>query len=221
MKKGFLYTIILLLGVGIGFGVNALLHLGSPEKETVKVEKVIVEKIKSKTITDTLIIKESIFVPVPEDSLLNEAENTESDTLNIAEADDDANSLNDELDLENEPETPPSAEGDEVDIIVKDELIAKRTLKLDPLPVDSSDVSELLEVNTNEFSDRILVEFWQSPLNITGYELSRNKLKLFGFNPSETIKLKLNPTGDRLLLNTETMGVVLEKKNQFQTLNLR
>lgn len=215
MKKGILYTVILLLGVGIGFGINVLLNTNSSESSPVKVEKVIIEKVKTKTITDTLIVKELVRVPVLQDSLLNDYENN-SDTLLLTGITGSNYGDNEQAEPNENPEEEP-----EEDIIVKDELLTKRTLKIEPLPPDSSDVSELLNLNTNEFSDRILVEFWQSPLNITGYELSRNKLKLFGFNPTEAIGLKLNHTGDRLLLNTETMSIVLEKKNQFQTLNLR
>jgi len=66
-----------------------------------------------------------------------------------------------------------------------------------------------------------MVEFWKSPLNITGYELTRNRLKLFGFNPNESISLQLDKNEEQILLNTESLSVVLKKTNQFKTLKLK
>src|SRR5690606_7957815 len=102
------------------------------------------------------------------------------------------------------------------EIIFKDELISQRTITVGIPEVDSTDVALLLNMKSNSYSDDIIVEFWQSPLNLTGYELSRNKLKLFGFNPNESISLQIEDNEDQLILNTETMSLLLQKTKQFK-----
>jgi len=105
--------------------------------------------------------------------------------------------------------------------IISDELLSQRTVILTLPPIDSTDVEDLLDLKSYAFSQKMTIEFWKSPLNLTGYELSRNKLKLFGFNPTESLHLSLSQNGESLFLNTETMSILLIKSDNFQTLNLK
>jgi len=201
MKQGVIYLIILIGGIGIGYTFNLIYNTPEIINQT---ETVIVEKIKKQIIRDTIRIKKPVQTNfIPDTSLT-----------------DDTYDYYDSLSIEDE-EIGYQASLDTDEIIIKEELISQRTVPLKSLPYDSTDVSNLLEMKGNAFNKDIIVEFWQSPLNITGYELSRNKLKLFGFNPNESISLQLGNDEDEIFLNTESMSLLLQKTKQFKTLKLK
>lgn len=201
MKQGVIYIIILIGGIGIGYTFNLIYSTPEIINQT---ETVIVEKIKKQIIRDTIRIKKPVQTNfIPDTSLT-----------------DDTYDYYDSLSIEDE-EIGYQASLDTDEIIIKEELISQRTVPLKSLPYDSTDVSNLLEMKGNAFNKDIIVEFWQSPLNITGYELSRNKLKLFGFNPNESISLQLGNDEDEIFLNTESMSLLLQKTKQFKTLKLK
>ncbi|HLW29986.1 MAG TPA: hypothetical protein VKX29_03950 [Brumimicrobium sp.] len=201
MKQGVIYLIILIGGIGIGYTFNLIYNTPEIINQT---ETVIVEKIKKQIIRDTIRIKKPVQTNfIPDTSLT-----------------DDSYDYYDSLNIEDE-EIGYQASLDTDEIIIKEELISQRTVPLKSLPYDSTDVSNLLEMKGNAFNKDIIVEFWQSPLNITGYELSRNKLKLFGFNPNESISLQLGNDEDEIFLNTESMSLLLQKTKQFKTLKLK
>lgn len=202
MRKILIYLLLLLVGVVIGYAFN---FNRIDEKNTQQdPEKVYIEKIKKHVVRDTIEIEKIVTVQGKIDSVYTTDTVFIIDTLSI---EDDNNDFSEEK------------EKDEV--IIMEELISQRTIPLGPAPNDSTDVSELLNLKSSAFSKEIIVEFWQSPLNLTGYELHRNKLKLFGFNPNESISLQLDKNEDQLLLNTETMSIVLRKSKQFKTLKLK
>lgn len=201
MKQGVIYLIILIVGIGIGYTFNLIYNTPEIINQT---ETVIVEKIEKQIIRDTIRIKKPVQTNfIPDTSLT-----------------DDTYDYYDSLSIEDE-EIEYQASLDTDEIIIKEELISQRTVPLKSLPYDSTDVSNLLEMKGNAFNKDIIVEFWQSPLNITGYELSRNKLKLFGFNPNESISLQLGNDEDEIFLNTESMSLLLQKTKQFKTLKLK
>ncbi|PWH87194.1 hypothetical protein [Brumimicrobium oceani] len=202
MKKILVYLFILVAGIGIGY----LSNYEPNKKETPeqKPEKIIIEKIKKQIVRDTVEVEKIVTVIAEVDSSTTSTDIIMTDSLTLA---DDRNDIIEE----NEQE----------EVIIMEELIAQRTIALSAAPSDTSDVSEILKLKTAAFAKEIVVEFWQSPLNITGYELTRNRLKLFGFNPSESISLQLDKIENQILLNTETMSIVLQKSKQFKTLKLR
>ena len=202
MKKILLYLILILVGVGIGYGLNFSLNNNDNAQQTP--EKIYVEKIKKRVIIDTIKVKKFINIPVAMDSVFI------SDTIY----------LSDSL-IINEKENDLLVDDEKEEVIIMDELISQRSVLLGLLPNDSTDVSELLKLKSSAFAKDIMVEFWKSPLNITGYELTRNRLKLFGFNPNESISLQLDKNEEQILLNTESLSVVLKKTNQFKTLKLK
>ncbi|HZH85870.1 MAG TPA: hypothetical protein VFD77_01045 [Brumimicrobium sp.] len=203
MKQGVIYLLILIGGIGIGYIFNLLFN--APTENETETEKVIVQKVKKKIIRDTVQVERIVYTSTV-------------DTSNIAESLEYADSLDYAYDEESN-QYYSSEESEE--IIIKEELISQRTISLAPPKNDSTDVSKLLDLKSNAFSNEIIVEFWQSPLNITGYELSRNKLKLFGFNPNESISLHLGTNEDQLFLNTDSMSLLLQKTKQFKTLKLK
>ena len=200
MKKILLYLILILVGVGIGYGLNFSLNNNDNAQQTP--EKIYVEKIKKRVIIDTIKVKKFINIPVAMDSVFI------SDTIY----------LSDSL-IINEKENDLLVDDEKEEVIIMEELISQRSVLLGLLPNDSTDVSELLKLKSSAFAKDIMVEFWKSPLNITGYELTRNRLKLFGFNPNESISLQLDKNEEQILLNTESLSV--KKTNQFKTLKLK
>jgi hypothetical protein len=208
MKQGVIYLLILIGGIGIGYISNHFFN--SPVEIIPETEIVYVEKVK----------KQTVRKPVQVENVTPTAETNDiSDTALYIESynyEDSLTYAEDENEYSSTEETEETEE-----IIIKEELISQRTISLEPLPKDSTDVAKLLEMKSNAFSKDLIVEFWQSPLNITGYELSRNKLKLFGFNPNESISLQLGNNEDQLFLNTDSMSLLLQKTKQFKTLKLK
>src|SRR5690554_1198663 len=229
MRKIAIYLIILIIGGGIGFFLNE--HFDSNKKQN---GEVIEESAKDDSLS---IDKDKAFneknsdknkPTVTEDNNLNYTDTEEAvseisdnseeeyeETL-LADDSNDADSNNDYQEEDEEDE-----EDEEEIIIMKEELLSQRVLNIEPLKTDTADASSVLELKSESFAKQVTVEFWKSPLNITGYELTRNKLKLFGFNPSETIGLQLSSTGEQLLLNTETMSIIFHKTKNFQSLTFK
>lgn len=200
MKQGIIYTLLIGLGVLIGFFI-----FGSKKKDVVtEVKTVYKDRVKTKTIRDTLVIKNEVTdTIVATDSL------TAMDSL-LTESDQDSDSS---------IYTPTDEEVYDSDIITE-RLVSKRNIPVKLVENDSIDESELLNINSKSFNNSIIVEFWESPLELTGYELSRNKLKLFGFNPNESISLHFDNNKEELLMQTETIKMYLSKTQKFKSLNL-
>lgn len=198
MKQVITYTLLVGLGVLIGF-----LIFGLNEKDVItEVKTVYKEKIKTNTIRDTLVITKRIT-----DTTLV------SDTMTVADSSFAVNEADSSI------YTPTDEEVYDIDIITE-KLVSKRNITITIEENDSIDQSELLNINSKSFNNSIIVEFWESPLELTGYELSRNKLKLFGFNPNESISLHFENNKEELLMQTETIKLHLSKTQKFKSLNL-
>ncbi|PHR46250.1 MAG: hypothetical protein COA32_11900 [Fluviicola sp.] len=193
-------TYILLIGIGILIGFF-IFH--SKETDVVKeVRTVYKDRVKTKTVRDTLVItKEVTDTIVATDSL------TDLDSL-FAINDNDSSIY-----------TPTDEEVFDGDIITE-RLVSKREIELNIIKNDSLDESELLNINSKSFNSTMIVEFWESPIELTGYELTRNKLKLFGFNPNESFSLHFDNNKEELLVKTETIKLYLTKTQKFKSLNL-
>jgi hypothetical protein len=202
MKKILVYLLLLLAGVGIGYFLN--FDFKNEDIAQEDTEEIYVEKVKKKVIKSKSEVEKTVETPVQDDSQLASDNDFIVDTLSTEE-----------------DYIEPSQNTESEEVIIMEELVAQRTITLGPSPNDTTDVSEMLNLKSKSFSKDIVVEFWQSPLNITGYELTRNRLKLFGFNPNESISLQLDKNEEQILLNTESMSIVLQKSKQFKTLKLR
>src|SRR5690554_3041136 len=205
MKKFFTYMMFMVIGGFLGYYINEFYKPKNQVRRTP--ENVYVEKIKTQIIKDTIEIEKIIEIPIETKPEIASENMSHFDTL---AQDLDSSVFIDSVQNINYEE-----------VIITEELIAQRIISPLKIEKDTSDVSELLNLKTMSFADDIMVEFWQSPLNITGYELTRNKLKLFGFNPNESISLQLNNEDDQILLNTESMSLTLYKTDQFKTLKLK
>ena len=205
MKKFFTYMMFMVIGGFLGYYINEFYKPKNQVRRTP--ENVYVETIKTQIIKDTIEIEKIIEIPIETKPEIASENMSHFDTL---AQDLDSSVFIDSVQNINYEE-----------VIITEELIAQRIISPLKIEKDTSDVSELLNLKTMSFADDIMVEFWQSPLNITGYELTRNKLKLFGFNPNESISLQLNNEDDQILLNTESMSLTLYKTDQFKTLKLK
>ncbi len=201
MKKVIIFVIIVVSAFLLGryTGDNHLTE-GQPETST---EKVYIDRIKEKIIHDTIRIEKSVVVD-------EQAKDTSKNTQTTGSQDSVV-----------KKDTSKQDDSTMIDpAIVEEELLERRTIILQWNPRDSVGVSELLNKNAQSFSREIIVEFWSNPLNITGYELNRNKLKLFGFHPEETIQLEIKDDDRTLFLHSESLHLRLEKTEQFKSLQL-
>lgn len=212
MKKFFIYLTILIIGGILGFLASNIINTAPSQS----IETQIVKKVEEKVIIDTVIVKKKYPVVVLEDTTKAVELVSYEDSL-YAEVYDETQSE----EADNDFSEFISEEDTMMYDIISDELLSQRTVILALPPIDSTDVEDLLDLKSYAFSQKMTIEFWKSPLNLTGYELSRNKLKLFGFNPTESLHLSLSQNGESLFLNTETMSILLIKSDNFQTLNLK
>lgn len=212
MKKAFVYLTILVIGGILGFFANTFINSTSSVEPKVE----IVKEIKEKVIVDTVIVKKKIPTVFAKDTTRLEENEEHIDSLIVENGDgmQEDNPIDFSDYISEEEDTA-------IYDIIRDELLSQRTVTLTFPPMDSTDVESLLDLKSQSFSEKMTIEFWKSPLNLTGYELTHNKLKLFGFNPTESFDLSLSQSGETLFLNTETMSIVLRKSDNFQTLNLK
>lgn len=200
MKQVITYTILIGVGVLLGF----LIFKNSETDTITEVKTVYKERVKIKTVRDTVLIKRKFL-----DTTFFADTLTVQDTIFVEPIDENDTLFNSDQDLEVFDED-----------IITERLVSKRNVELTVLREDSIDTSELLNIKTKSFNSSMIVEFWESPLELTGYELSRNKLKLFGFNPNESISLQLINHSEQIILKTETVEVTLSKTQKFKSLNL-
>lgn len=213
MKKSILLNISLLLtGIFLG-GMAVWFFKGNDKVKEIKVpiQKIkVVESIK----TDTFVVREKVYIPVEKssDTLLDYSQDLDSlnifvntDTLDVVEevsSEIDTNIINDEIS------------------IIKEHLITTKSVTVVLHESDSLTIEEAFDLQQLNFADKILLEFWESPLELTGYELSRNKLKLFGFDPSENVVLSHSVDSDILEVQIGSLSLRLKKTDRFKTLYL-
>lgn len=109
--------------------------------------------------------------------------------------------------------------------IVSERLIAKRNIDIEIIKPDSLDASDLLNLKADSYSKNIVVEFWESPLDLIGYELNRSRLKLFGFNSDELVKIKRGYDSEKLTVQigsaNNSVVLLLEKSPKFKSIILK
>lgn len=209
MKSVLKYILVLAIGTLIGIAGMYVLNPKDTVVETiVKVEtaeKSITsskKKNKVKTIDSSDIdLSESTISDDSLDALLN------ADTLIIDES------------------TSGSEEEEEYFEIVAERLIAKRVVEVKIIQPDSLDASDLLSLKADSYSKSLTIEFWESPLDLIGYELNRSRLKLFGFNAEELVQIKRAYDSEKLTVQIGTANnsvvLLLEKSPKFKSIILK
>jgi hypothetical protein len=171
------YVIIILVfivGGGIGYFIG---------KESTVREKEKAEKFKPAVITevvyDTIVKKEQVEVPIyieTSDSL-TEIE----DSLMDAEIADSLSGIN----------TKDTLSEDQNIVIRRERLIKSMQIPITFLTEEvqkDTIIKDLLGIHENKVT-RMRVEFWESPLNFTGYKMSKNKLLLYGLSDQFTYQI--------------------------------
>jgi|GEM_PF-1872229 len=212
MKSGVLYFFLLVIGIMIGVGGMYLFNRDNPsdasfsDDQTAAIDKLEIEKNKTKKKVPKKITQPTSSVETKEDTLVV-LDSLELDTLIIRD-------------------TLSYLEGEEEYLdIVSERLIAKRSITIQVIQPDSLDASEMLNLKADSYSKSVVVEFWESPLDLIGYELNRSRLKLFGFNSEEMVELKRDYNSEKLkvLIGNSANSVVLllEKSPKFKSLILK
>jgi hypothetical protein len=77
---------------------------------------------------------------------------------------------------------------------------------------------EGLNIREESFGKTLLIEFWESPINFTGYKLGKSKLVLYGINPQS--KIQIEETGkDSLKLFEGDVLFNFVKTQEFKPIN--
>lgn len=89
-------------------------------------------------------------------------------------------------------------------------------VKLESTSVEDSLINKMNSIKTGNKPSSIEVEIWQSPIHYKGYKLGKNKLVVYGIDPSSDILLfDLN---DYVLLQSGSVYYRLEKTSDFKNL---
>ena len=187
---------ILLIGLGIGFFIGqytAEFNSGESDTENDYI---------TETITDTIIKTKTVKVEVP----VTETENTDTSQVDTVQYNSD--SLDTEL-VEVEDTTYE-------DLSIRTEkLIGSKWLKVNVVEeTEDKDtlIKEMLGIH-NKLPSKLLVEFWQSPLNFSGYKLSRSKLILYDM-PVE-LDYSLYRNKENYYLRAQTVYYSLKETEEF------
>ncbi|MBD3637270.1 MAG: hypothetical protein HUJ25_07965 [Crocinitomicaceae bacterium] len=188
------YIGILVIGVALGY------FLGKSSNRPVLDESEPNTQLITQTITDTVIKTETIKVPVEnkvenEDVVLKDSAVSRKDTLIAEQPEDTLGEENISIRTEKMIDQKWIAVHVIEDFENKDSLIKKALGIEDKMPT------------------KILVEFWESPLNFTGYKLSKSKLVMYGM--STGVDYKLYRRKSDYFLSAETFYYSLKETEEF------
>ena len=202
-KKYIQFLIVFLLGSGIG-ALVIYLATGSvnQEEETQKLVK---------TVYKPKVVRDTVYLSKKEKS---SSQNEDETYPKVMEERDTLDTVIDSLVLWEDTNNVSD------DLIVSEQMSSSVKVKLRKFQEsDSVDVEDIFNVKSEHYASEMTVQFWTSPLQLTGYELSRNTLKLFGFDPRQAVLLQAKE-GNRLQLVIDTMSFELRKTDKFISLEL-
>ncbi|MGB0933634.1 MAG: hypothetical protein ACPGU5_05090 [Lishizhenia sp.] len=159
-RKPFSY--ILLFIAGFAAGAVVVLFFTSYDDESKDVQTLTNDKPSQKVIVEHK-KKDALVVSIPERS----DEDSSNFLVDASEAEDTLN----------------------LDEVITESILAIKNESVEFLNIQDS-TALLLDLYIPAFSSELRVEYWNSPLQLTGYELTKNKLKLFGFDPNQKITLR-------------------------------
>lgn len=208
MKSAAKYMLVLAIGTLIGISGMYVLN----PKETIIESVVKVETIEKST---SLPKKKNKIKPID----LSDIDSTGSASTNDSL---DALFNSDTLIID---EATGSLVEEEYFEMVSERLIAKRVVEVKIIQPDSLDASDLLNLTSDSYSKSLTIEFWESPLDLIGYELNRSRLKLFGFNAEEKVQVKRTYDSEKLtvqfgIINNSAV-LILEKSPKFKSIILK
>lgn len=203
-KKYIQFLVVFLLGGGIGAMAIYLVTNASGLDEA---GQPVVQKVFEKKV-----VKDTVYLPRKKRADYHEEEHEEIEVQ--VEPRDTLDDVIDSLVLREDTNNVSD------DLIVSERMASSIKVKLRKYQEeDSVDVAEIFNVKSEHYNAEMNVQFWTSPLQLTGYELSRNTLKLFGFDPRQAVLLQAKE-GNRLQLVIDTMSFELRKTDKFISLEL-
>jgi hypothetical protein len=105
-------------------------------------------------------------------------------------------------------------------VVLRDKLLLSqriRIIKNSQSQTQSASDKLVDKMNSDDFfSEQIVVEFWESPIDYQGYRLNKTKLVLFGINPNENFLLTQTEL-DALLMQTGDFSVVLRPTEKYRS----
>ncbi len=152
---------------------------------------------------DTIVERERVEVPVyrtPIDTIVEEVDSVEGAFL---------------LDTLKNKIFPRDTSTEEGLSIKRDEQIAAMRIPiiyLEPSVEKDSVIKDLLGINEN-LPTEMTAQFWSSPLNFSGYKLSKNTLILYGL--SDQYEYIVYHKNDAYYLSNDAIFYVLEETQQF------
>jgi hypothetical protein len=211
------HILMLTIGAIVGLLIGVLLFSSNDEtqKAVAEIEQV---KIVTQKIKDTVVVSEKVYVEVPVPDTLSET--LVLDTLQIASFENMTDSLENIDDSDIITIVNDNDDDDDI-VVIKDRLLRKTSSRITVIDLnDSLSVDKALNKEVLPFNEQINVEFWVSPLELTGYELSASKLKLFGFNPNEKLSTVYTKGNDFIEVKVGEVTLRLAKTERFKTIYL-
>jgi hypothetical protein len=105
-------------------------------------------------------------------------------------------------------------------VVLRDKLLTSRSVSITQKnkseQANPSDVLVDRISSDNFFSEKIIVEFWESPIDYQGYRLNKMKLILFGINPNDYFELSNTQEGF-LLMNSGGQSAILYPTEKYRT----
>lgn len=215
MKRSTLLNISLLI-TGIVLGGFIMWFFNNVEKENVTTESTKTTKLVKTAKTDTVIVKKKVYIPSEKETDTLTASQSKIDSTDLSNASDSIEIIEDPI---YSIDSDTNFTDDDV-VIIKERLIASALIEVNLQESDSLTVEEAFDLQQVNFAEHLVVEFWESPLELTGYELTRNKIKLFGFDPSENVILSHSVDTDILEVQIGSLSLRLQKTSRFKTLYL-
>lgn len=205
-------AVFLILGLSIGY----LVGKNSVQKN---IQQANVTQPTTTTTThfihDTIVKKEIIKITSPTTDTLF------SDTL---QKDTTSNTLLDttvaEYVIKNKDTLPSDTAiiNDEIININSDKKITSKVISINYLtPTNTSTSDSLINklINVNPIKpQQIIIEFWESPLNYSGYKMSKSKLIVYGLNPH--FNYQLYAKNNQYFLNFEQIYYQLQETTNFK-----
>lgn len=219
--KYFIPAVFLIIGLAFGYLIGISSKKNDTKQEEVKSLKT------SKTnatyyIRDTIVVKEPHKHQTKKHKIITDTLHTDStvtDTTTIITLDTTvAEYILKDKDSTQQFDTVNIDKTEESLNIKSDRKISTKVLEIQYLSSQKTSTSDSLinqMINVKSIvNKRMIVEFWESPLNYTGYKMSKAKLIVFGLNPH--FNYQLYAKNDTYFLNFEQVYYQIEETLEFK-----
>lgn len=109
-------------------------------------------------------------------------------------------------------------------LVLRDRLLQTQKIKIqkDFAPATNNATDKLIDKMSSDdfFSDVLIVEFWESPIDYQGYRMNKTKLILFGVNPNESFILRENEPG-KITMTSGEFSAILQATEKYRSFNFQ